>query len=339
MSKRKFDDDVFEYTGKGQIVPKKVVKVQFHPSVVEVEEKVFCECNELEEVVLNEGLQSIGYKAFYRCESLQNITIPSTVTEIGDWAFHTCWKLKRVAFSKGLQKIGSSAFNTCRRLQRIILPSTVTEIDEGAFWHCTNLKEVVFNEGLKKIKGSSTFWGCSSLESVTIPSTVTQINDYAFMCCGSLKDVTLHDRIQMGKCPFSECTQPIRLSFSSISKRLDSIIRAGHYPRVEAKIDEVRGAVERRGSDMFLPVPPAMKLPYLDVADNDANFDWRPFEDSLDKIVKRIRYYEVNEATTLLELALWKFNMVRDDNKQENRDAYRVEVLGPVKDTILHYLG
>ena len=49
--------EVFEYTGKGQRVPKDVVSVKFHPTVIEVEEEAFEDCRQLKEVVLNEGLQ------------------------------------------------------------------------------------------------------------------------------------------------------------------------------------------------------------------------------------------------------------------------------------------
>ena len=47
---------VFEYTGEGCVVPKDVTIVRFHPSVVEVENEAFHNCNILREVTLNEGL-------------------------------------------------------------------------------------------------------------------------------------------------------------------------------------------------------------------------------------------------------------------------------------------
>ena len=69
---------IFEYTGKGQIVPKKEVEhVRFHPSVVKVDREVFHNCYKLREVVLNNGLREIGSNAFSYCNLLQSITIPS----------------------------------------------------------------------------------------------------------------------------------------------------------------------------------------------------------------------------------------------------------------------
>jgi len=287
------DDTVFEYTGKGQIVPDDVVSVQFHSSVVEVENDAFRNCKQLKSAFLNDGLKKIG-RAFLGCSSLQSIKLPSTVTEIG----------------------------------------------ERAFAKCSSLSEVVLNEGLKQI-GYGAFASCASLGRITIPSTVFEIGKHAFNSCLYLRVVVLHEGVSIGKCAFAYCSSFEMLSFPSISTRLDNIVRAGHYPRIEAKIDKVRGAVERRGSDMFLPVE-AMKMPRRTNIGNFgasiANFDWKPIKDSLDKIVRRIRYYEVTETTTLLELALWKFNIDRDDNKQENHEACRIDVPGPVKETILQYL-
>ena len=96
--KRKIDvddsDDVFGYTGNGQIVPKEVFSVRFHPSVIEVGDEAFKDCNKLQEVVFNVGLKKIGHNAFERCNSLRSIvTIPSTVEEIGQSAFESCTNL------------------------------------------------------------------------------------------------------------------------------------------------------------------------------------------------------------------------------------------------------
>ena len=91
--------EVFEYTGNGQIVPKDVVRVQFHCSITDIEDRAFGQpsafehCVKLKEVVLNIGLQTIGMRAFASCESLESIAIPSTVTEIGMASFYECKKL------------------------------------------------------------------------------------------------------------------------------------------------------------------------------------------------------------------------------------------------------
>lgn len=273
---------VFEYTGNGQSVPKNVVSVRFHPSVVSIDDGAFeyC-CTHLREVVLNDGLKNIGDNAFRGC-SLDSITLPSTVVEVGTDAFLACDNLRGAVLNEGLQKIGTLSFIGCDALESITLPSTLISIDAGAFYSCRNLREVAMN-GISKKIGNNVFGACPSLERVTLPK---------------------------------------------ISSRLDNMLQTGHYQRVEAKMDEVRGTVERRGSDLSVTV-----------AAIDFGHNWDIIKRSLRRIIKLITYYEIKEATTLFELAMWKVKMgqVKEANNI-NREACRIEVPGPVKNTILQYL-
>ena len=270
----------FVYTGRGQTVPKDVVSVRFDPIVTEVEEDAFYDCNNLRQVVFNEGLKKIREGSFSNCGSLQIITLPSTLTEIGRRAFESCNSLREVVFNKGLQKIGECAFLGCTSLESsITLPST-TDIGMFAFQNCWCLREVGLHEGLQTI-GDYAFSGCSSLE---------------------------------------------RLTFPGISNRLNIIMQTGHYPIVEAKLDEARGVVERRGNELFVRV-----------IRGDSN--WNTIKASLDQIVSWIRYFEIKEATSLFELALWKAKIDQADEATDiNHEAYRIEVPGPVKNAILQYL-
>jgi len=140
---------------------------------------------------------------------------------------------------------------------------------------------------------------------------------------------------------FSGCHSLERITFPTISNRLSIIIQAGQYPSIEAKIDEVRGVIERRGSDLFVDAEAMKELDQWNTL-TIVNFDWNPIKESREKIVSWIRYYEINEAATLFELALWKANLDRaSDMTREacrTRGKYRAEVPGPVKDAILQYL-
>ena len=270
----------FEYKGNNQTVPKDVVSVRFHPSVVKVDFRAFYGCNELREVVFNEGLQKIGSSSFYECLRLKSITLPSTLTEIGNCAFSRCPNLRDVVFNEGLQKIGDYAFDQCA-VRNITIPSTVTEIGSYAFSRCSNLHILVLNEDIPKV----------------------------------------------GRMSFHMCTSLFEMTFPRISSRLNNIIQVGRYPGVYATIDEASGVVRRRDSELFCRL-----MLYDD--------EWVRVKQSIDKIISLIGYYEIKEATTLFELALWKtqFDQV-DDIVPANRDEFRVDVPGPVKDTILEYIG
>jgi len=185
MSERTIDDtsdennecpyEVFVYMGRGQSVPKDVISVQFHPSVIEVNRGAFISCQKLKKVVFNEGLQKIGSAAFDWCTSLERITIPSTVIEIGSGAFFRCISLKEVVFNEGLKKIEGSAFERCESLLLIRLPSTLIYLCDYVFDGCSSLGEVEINEGIKKI-GVDAFKRCES-ERLKFPGISTRIDN------------------------------------------------------------------------------------------------------------------------------------------------------------------
>ena len=236
-----------------------------------------------------------------------------------------------MVLNEGLQNIDLNAFS-CTPLESITLPSTLIEIGENAFRLCRNLNEVVLKKGIRKI-GKCAFASCSALEGIIIPSSVTDIGDRAFADCSSLREVELNHEIQnMGIAVFQTCPSLERLLFQELSSRLAIIIQTGHYPRVEAQIDEVRGeVVERRGSEIFVNVA-AMVGGWR---------SWNTIKQYLNRVVDWIKYYEMSEATTTFELALWKAKIDQEDDASSpiNRDACRIEVPGTVKETILKFLG
>ena len=114
-------------------------------------------CTGLENVVLNEGLKTIGGSAFNTCTSLKSIHIPSTVTAIGGYCFEDCTNLSEVTFAAGSQltKIAGATFIRCHGLKKITIPKSVKEIREydnqgnkyGVFSGCRGLKSVIFEPG------------------------------------------------------------------------------------------------------------------------------------------------------------------------------------------------
>ena len=94
-------------------------------------------------------------------------------------------------------------------------------------------------------------------------------------------------------------------------------------------------AVEWRAGELVIPtVSQEIEFPLWRRTLTDS------YKVKLDKIVRLIRYYEIKEATTLFELALWKAMINQTDiSSSAGRVAYRIEAPGPVKDTILQYIG
>ena len=136
------------------------------------------------------SVTSIGNYAFFECEGLSGITIPSSVTSIGDWAFYYCTNLKNITIPDSVTSIGKDAFRSCTSLKSITIPDSVTSIGDYTFYDCTSLKSVTIPNSVTSI-GNYTFYDCTSLTSITIPDSVTSIGKDAFRSCTSLESITV----------------------------------------------------------------------------------------------------------------------------------------------------
>jgi len=180
------------------------------------------------DVVIPYGVKSIGYEAFYNCDSLTSVVIPNSVTTIGSASFSTCLKLKNVVIPSSVNRIeygafgscgltslsipdsvtfiGGSAFSNCDSLTSVVIPNSIERIEKGTFWACDNLKTVTIPNSVTYI-GEKAFEFCEGLETIKIPDSVTEISYSAFSCCSSLTDVTISSRIKVLKdYVFSWCT-------------------------------------------------------------------------------------------------------------------------------------
>ena len=173
--------------------------------VTSIGDYAFDNCDSLTTVTIPESATSIGYYAFYDCRSLTSVTIPEGVTSIGDSAFNNCSSLTSVTIPEGVTSIERDTFNECRALTSVTIPKGVTSIGDSAFHTCSSLTSVTIPEGVTSI-GSSAFYYCSSLTSVTIPEGVTSIGNYAFSYCDSLTTVTIPEGVtSIGDSAFYDC--------------------------------------------------------------------------------------------------------------------------------------
>lgn len=135
--------------------------------------KKYTEEDGVTEVVIPDGVTSIGDWAFAYCESLSSITIPDSVTSIGKRAFHDCENLTEITIPDSVTNIGDMAFEYCKSLTSIIIPNGVTSIGESAFKDCHILTSIIIPDSVTSI-GKSAFKDCTSLNEITIPDSVIQ---------------------------------------------------------------------------------------------------------------------------------------------------------------------
>ena len=160
------------YTGSEEhvVIPEGVKRIGGNPdnSIFEDTE------TEIKSVVIPDSVIEIGERAFYTCLQLEEVTMGNGVKKIGQEAFAGCFKMKTIHLSDSLQEIGLRAFNFCESLEALELPSSLRNIEMEAFGNCISLKSLNIPDGMQAIP-PGTFDRCSSMEELYIPSSVTEI--------------------------------------------------------------------------------------------------------------------------------------------------------------------
>jgi hypothetical protein len=109
--------------------------------LIEIEENAFSGCNALSELEFDK-LEIIGNYAFFCCESLRSINMPS-IRRVGRSAFNGCDALTDAVFGKDLERIEEYAFYNSRALRSIAIPlKDNLIIANNAFIVCFNLSRI-----------------------------------------------------------------------------------------------------------------------------------------------------------------------------------------------------
>ncbi len=154
---------------------------------------------------------------------IENVVICEGITSIGDYAFSDCSLLKSVIIPSSVTSIGKYAFRYCEALQSITIPSSVTSIGKYAFRYCEALESITISSGVPSI-GNHAFSDCDSLQSITIPDSVTIIGDYAFSDCDSLQSITIPDSVTtIGVNPFYNCKGLTSINISEQNPYLEVV--------------------------------------------------------------------------------------------------------------------
>ena len=182
-------------------------------------DEAFWWCESLPDIVIPTSVTSIGDRAFWGCRSLSDIVIPSSVTSIGDCAFGYCSSLKYISIPKSVICLNANPFADWDGKLKCLSPNFIYE-DDVLFnkdkskiisFRNQNIESYVIPNCVTSI-GDGAFSYCSSLHSVFIPDSVTSIGDCAFWDCSSLSKIVIPSSVtSIGDSAFSECNIPDNL--------------------------------------------------------------------------------------------------------------------------------
>ena len=269
MAEAQEDDEIFVYMGGDQVVPDLVRRAEIHKSVKIVRARAFYNRQLLIFVEFHDGVEIIEEEAFNYCYSLRGPMKLLGVKIIKAGAFSNCDGLTDIEFGDKLETIETWAFSYCRSLRKITMPSVRT-IGKCAFRECIQLTDLELPEGLETMQDAA-FGYCSRLRRIAMPLKDGMIGDRVFIGCHKLTTVDLVGRIH---------------------KTVVSL-------HLESWNNEMKDEINRI----------KQTLPTIEFSKNATIRSW------MGLVTRQLNHYKaehqkiLKEATTLLELAIWKANL------------------------------
>lgn len=213
------------------------------------------DCQNLDSVYCQPGLQTIGRKSFYGCTSLKYVGLQEGLTEIGENAFENTYSLETITLPNSLSTIGGGAFLSSG-LTAITIPANVQKMGVGAFacarrvevygdpickeypagttsiyvGNCNNpmgggnILKATFAAGSKMYTlPKAAFGGQGKLQEVVWPASLDTIYEAAFAHCISLKNKQFPEKLKVIKpYAFEHCVA------------LDTIVLPPHLETIES---------------------------------------------------------------------------------------------------------
>ena len=263
------DDDVFVFMGGDQEVPRRVRRARIHKSVKIIPRRAFRYCVDLTDVEFHDEIELIEEEAFKHCTSLRGPIRLLGVKIVKACAFKFCNDLTDVEFGDKLIAIDFAAFYSCVSLKTISMPS-VKAIGVQAFAFCRQLSDVECGDGLETmVKGA--FARCRCLRRIALPLKCNMIGPSVFHDCSQLATIDL---------------------VGGIHETVASLHLDSWRNEMTDEINLISEVLSNTTGGKTLTIHHWMK-----------------------SVIRRLNHYRaehnriLKEATTLLELALWKVNL------------------------------
>ena len=184
--------------------------------------------SKLKKVIISDGVEEIGAKAFKDIKSLKVCVIPPSCKTIGIEAFSET-KIKKIDISN-VTSIKNMAFDKCKSLKVVKLGEELSAIGDCAFSNCVKLSKINFPDSLKFI-GSYAFDNCASLRIVSFPKNLETI-EYGAFANSAIREVVLGEKVEIIKENTFSCCNHLTLVDMPGVKKIESLA-FGYSPKIK----------------------------------------------------------------------------------------------------------
>ncbi|MDE6331642.1 MAG: leucine-rich repeat protein [Muribaculaceae bacterium] len=175
--------------------------------VVSIGSEAFQSCGTLVgSLTLPSTLESIDWNAFGGASLSGNLTLPQKLRTIGPSAFGGCRFTGELHLPDGVESIGSGAFSSVKFTGSLTIPPSLTVIEPLVFSECTFSGTLQLPQGLTEV-GAAAFRGCSFKGELALPSSLRRIDSEAFQACCFSSVVLPEKLVFLGNNAFADCSR------------------------------------------------------------------------------------------------------------------------------------
>ena len=172
--------------------------------------------DEVEEIIIPEGVTIISEISFFACHNLKRVYIPSTVGYINPKCYWKCELLEEFVIDENNEQYMSIDGNIYSKdgtkfirymmgkKEETVTITGVKEIGDYAFWCVDDVKNVIIDEGVE-ILGDYSFGISDSIESIKLPKSLVKIGEHSFVAT-NIKEINIFENVsEIGIGTFSNC--------------------------------------------------------------------------------------------------------------------------------------
>ena len=136
-------------------------------------------------VVIEEGITSVGIKAFYYCERLESVSLPRGIETVGELSLAYTPSLRSVTFASGPRVFKDAVFDRSG-IRELIIPEGTERIEGHLFIDNPSITTVVFPNSMIDM-GTAVFRDCPALRTVVLPNNLSKLPMVLIVNCNAIE--------------------------------------------------------------------------------------------------------------------------------------------------------